>query len=339
MGPQDESSGLTPPPADLCDAIRSASRVALAGHVTPDADCIGAIGALWLALPELNVTPVVSLPTDTVARRLRFLVEHAAIPSSAPGELRSADLVIALDTAKYPRLNVDGGREVLDGKPIINIDHHATNTQFGQWNWISGQRSSTSEMVYDLLLTLGCQITPTIGTLIFAGIHTDTQGFSLSNTTSRSLAVGHEVTAAGARVHEVCERLHRSHSRSEFALMQVIYGNTRVSDDGRLAWSTASFDEIRATGCNANDIDNQVEVPRSVEGIDIALLLSEGVNGKVRINFRGEGGRGVLDLARQFNGGGHHASAGAIVDGPLKAVTERVVAAAREYLNSPPPEA
>ncbi|MBN2446148.1 MAG: bifunctional oligoribonuclease/PAP phosphatase NrnA [Phycisphaerae bacterium] len=321
-------------PAAICDAIRGGHKVALAGHVTPDGDCVGAIGALWLALPELDITPLAVLPPETVARRLNYLVHQAGLQAATPEQLRGCDLLIAVDTAKEPRLNIPGGLDTVQGIPICNIDHHATNTQYGKWNWTSGERSSTSEMIYELLRALGCQVTPTIATLLYAGIHTDTQGFSLVNATPRSLQVAADLSAAGARVQEVCEQLHRSHSPSEFALLKVVYGNTNLSDDGRVAWSSASYDEIHDAGCNANDIDDQVEIPRSIEGVNIALLLSEGNRGKVRVNFRGERGLSVLELARQFKGGGHHASAGAIVDGDITEVSQRVLAAAHAYLDA-----
>lgn len=321
------------PPAEMLEAIRSGKRVALAGHVTPDADCVGAMGGFWLALAEFGIDARASLPPESVARRLQFLVDQAGMTPASPAALRECDLVIAVDTAKEPRLNVAGGRESIFGLPIVNIDHHATNPGYGQWNWVRGERSSSCEMVYEVLTALGCRITPTIATLLYAGIHSDTQGFTLSNTTPRSLAVAAQLAAAGARFHEVGERLQRSQTPSEFALLKVVYGNTRVSEDGRLAWSTASHAEITAAGCGPNDIDTQVEVPRSIEGIRIALLLTEGNPGQVRVNFRGEGGVSVLDLARQFGGGGHHASAGAIIAGAVPEVSERVVAAARTYLD------
>lgn len=320
-------------PAEVLDAIRGAKKAAIAGHVTPDADCIGSIGGLWLALPELGVTPYASLPNESVARRMRYLVELSGLNGASEQELAECDVLIAVDTAKQPRLNLQGDGSALEGKPIINIDHHATNTEFGQWNWIDGHRSSSAEMVYEVLTELGCQITPTIGTMLLSGIHTDTQGFSLHNTTARSLAVGHALVEVGADIHAIGERLHRSQSRHEFELMKVIYGNTQVVDDGRLAYSTASFLEITGAGCGPNDIDDQVEVPRSIDGIYIAILMTEGNPGKVRMNFRGEQGLSILELAKQFNGGGHHGSAGAIVDGTIDEVAPKIVAAAEKYLD------
>jgi len=318
--------------AQVCEALRAAGRVALVGHVTPDADCLAVLGAMKLALEQLGQQPVVALPDGSVARRLRFLVEMADIRPGSAAELADCDVALVMDTAKAKRVNVQGKLEALAGARIINVDHHASNTRFGQINWVDGSRSSSCEMVYEIIRGLGCQITPTIATLIYAGIHNDTQGFSLANTTTRSFEVAHALAQAGARVVETCERLNRSRSRSEFELLKVVYRNTRLSDDGRLGWSTADYDEIRAAGCTANDIDDQVEVVRAIEGVRVAILFSEGRKGKVRMNFRGERGISVLELAQQFGGGGHGQAAGAILDGTVPQVVERVIPAALDYV-------
>jgi len=258
-------------------------------------------------------------------------VRFAGLKAAHADDVRNCDLIVALDTAKDKRLNEHGHVAALTTIPILNIDHHATNTGFGRWNWIVDHASSTSELVYGVLKALGCQITPTIATLLYAGIHTDTQGFSLSNTSAQSLWVGHELALAGARIVEVCERMHRSLSRGEFELLSTVYRNTRVSDDGRLAWSSATYQEVAATGCQAADIDAQVEVPRAIEGIAVAILFTEGEPGKVRMNFRGERGVSVLDLALEFGGGGHHAAAGARMSGTMQEVMDRVLPAALKF--------
>lgn len=319
-------------PAEVCEALRAAREPVLISHVTPDADALASMGALWLALPELGQTPHLVLPGGTVSRQLQFLVDFAGLKPAHAADVQHCDLIVAVDTAKDRRLNQADHLTALTRIPILNIDHHATNTRFGRWNWIVDRASSTSELVYALLRELGCRITPTIATLLYAGIHTDTQGFSLSNTGPSSLAAGYELARAGARIADVCERLHRSHSRGEFELLGLIYRNTHVSEDGRLAWSTATYNEISATGCTAADIDDQVEIPRSIEGIAVAILFTEGEPGKVRMNFRGERGVSILELAGQFGGGGHHASAGARLSGTIPDITARVLPAALQFV-------
>lgn len=325
-----------PVPADVQTAIRGAKRVALAGHVTPDADCLGSLGALHLALPELGIRPSVAMPANSVSRRLAFLPELCGMTWASDAELKACDALLVVDTAKSQRVNIDGKVDSYAGVPIINIDHHATNPNYGKWNWVDAGRSSSAEMVYEVVRALGCAVTPTLATMLYAGIHSDTQGFSLSNTTPRSLEIGHDLAQAGARIAELCEKLDRSHSRGEFELLQIVYRNTRVSDDGRLAWSCVSHDEFAHTGCVASDIDDQVEIPRSIEGIRAVILFSEGNRGKIRMNFRGERGTSVLELAQQFNGGGHKAAAGAIMDGTIEDVVAKVVPGALRFVAALP---
>lgn len=319
-------------PAEICTALRGARHVALVGHVTPDADALASMGSLWLALPELGAHPHLVLPAGSVSRQLDYLVRYAGLRPCHAADLKELDLILALDTAKDKRLNQEEHQTALTNIPILNIDHHATNTGFGRWNWIVPEASSTSELVHALLCALGCRITPTIATLLYAGIHTDTQGFSLSNTGPNALRVGHALALAGARIPQVCERMHRSRSRGEFQLLSIVYGNTRVSEDGRLAWSTVSHAELSATGCRAADIDDQVEIPRQIEGICVAILFSEGEPGKIRMNFRGERGVSVLELATQFGGGGHHASAGARLAGTMDEIVAQVLPAALAFV-------
>lgn len=322
----------TAPPADLLAAVRAAKSPVLIGHVTPDADCLGSIGALWLALPELGLRPEVAMPPGSVARRLQFLVEMAGWKAGSAADLAACDAALVVDTAKAGRANIEGKLAAIPQATVLNVDHHASNEGFGRSNWVDAGRSSACEMVYELLVGLGCQITPTVATLLYAGVHSDTRGFSLPNTTPRSLEVAAELSRRGARIAELCEQLTRSHNQGEFRLLQIVYGNTRVSQDGRLAWSSADHAEIASTGCGPSDVDDQVEIPRSIAGIDLAIFFSEANRGKVRMNFRGERGTPALPLAQQFGGGGHRLAAGAILDGTLPEVVERVTAAARRYL-------
>lgn len=319
-------------PDEVCDALRSARSIAIIAHVTPDADAVASAGVLWLGLCEMGKRAHLVMPAGSVSRRLQYLVKLGGLRSATCDDVRVCDLLVALDTAKEKRLNDNGHLVALTRVPILNIDHHATNTNFGRWNWIVPDASSTSELIYHLLIALGRPINPTMATLLYAGLHTDTQGFSLANTTPLSLRVGHELARLGARVPEVCERMHRSRSRGEFELMRIVYDNTRVSEDGRLAWSMVDYEQLTKTGCNAADIDDQVEIPRSIEGIAVAVLFSEGERGKVRMNFRGERGVSILELATRFGGGGHHAAAGARMTGTLDTVVPEVLAAARQFV-------
>jgi phosphoesterase RecJ-like protein len=305
-------------------------------HVRPDADALACMFSVALAWRREDVTPKVSLPEDSLSQRLVFMFEMADVPLAAPADFEQADGFIALDTAKQSRCNVPPELKYTDwaaGRPIVNIDHHGTNTLFGQHNWVEPNASSTAELIYYLLKEAGKAINETMASLLFAGIHTDTSGFALPNTTASSLQAASELVRLGADAADLGERLCHSQSRSLFDLLRVIYTNTKVLADGRLAYSTASYDEIIGSGCTAADIDDQVDVVRSLDGVQLAMLFTEGVPGKTRINFRGSGPVTVVDLAAKFNGGGHERAAGAVISGSLLEVVDRILPEAIEHLN------
>ena len=323
-------------PSPLLEALRAARRPLLVGHVTPDADCLTAVYGLGAGLAaHCGAEPIVALPADAVADRLEFLHAWANGLPTTPGDVDHADAVIVLDTAKLPRANVEGGGETLrrDGRPIINIDHHETNPNFGDVNWVVADASSAAELVYHILCALDVEFTPEIASLLYTGIYADTAGFSLPNCSGDAMAAAADLVHRGARVAEIGERLQRSRRQADFDLLRIVYANTHLTADGRIAYSTVSHDELIGAGCRAADIDDQVEVPRSLEGIDIAILFTEGVKGKIRINFRGEGDTTILDLARQFGGGGHLHAAGAILSGPVDEVARQVLERAARQLD------
>lgn len=322
---------------DVVSAVEQLRRPLIVGHVRPDGDCLGAIGALAAVLDRADgCEPRIYYRHDQVSQRLAFLCELAASPIAPVERRRTCDAVIVLDTAQLSRAACDPPLADLAaaGLPIINIDHHVDNPGFGTINWVVPDASSTCELVHRLIVGLRAPISPAVASLLYAGIHTDTMGFSLPNTTVGSLEAAGALVTAGANVSDLCERLCRSQARSEFDLARLIYANTRLTPDGRIAYSTATHEEIAATGCTAADIDDQVNIPRSLRGIRMAILFTEGRPGRIRLNFRGESGTSVLALAKALGGGGHEVAAGAIIDGPMDTVVADVLARAGRSLVS-----
>jgi phosphoesterase RecJ-like protein len=323
-------------PADLIDSMNSMRHPVIVAHVRPDADALASMIAVALGWRRNEITPKVALPGGSLSQRLGFMFDMAKVPVATAADFAQADGFIAVDTAKQSRCNLPPELKNKDwpaGRPIANIDHHGTNTLFGQYNWVEPEASSTAELIYHLLRAAGKAIDRTMASLLFAGIHADTSGFALSNTTASSLQAASELVQLGADVAEIGERLCHSQTRSLFDLLRVIYAHTKVLADGRLAYSTASYDEIIGSGCTAADIDDQVDVVRSLDGVQLAMLFTEGVPGKTRINFRGSGPVTVVDLAAKFKGGGHQRAAGAVINGSLLEVVHRVIPEAIEHLN------
>lgn len=327
------------PPVALIEALQALRRPLIISHVVPDADALGSMFALACACAGTGSTARVALPEGSLSKRLAFLFEWAEVTKASDEDFAAADGFVTADTAKISRCNIGRERKETDwiaGRPVLNIDHHATNENFGTINWIVPEASSTCEMIYYLLRRMGVSISSTIASLLYAGIQTDTLGFSLPTTNAACLRASADLIAAGADIGELGERLCRSQSPAEFNLLRVIYANTKTLADGDLAYSYADYDEIVGAGCTAADIDDQISVPRSLNGVRLAMLFTEGRQGKTRINFRGSGTVTVVELAQTFGGGGHPQAAGAILNSPIPEAIERVVPRAVEHLNNFP---
>ncbi len=324
-------------PAEVVQAITAMRRPIMISHVVPDADALGSMISMALAWRDDQRQPKVSLPEGSISQRLQFLVDLADAPVATIEDFAQADGFVVIDTAKKLRCNVGPNLKDTDwsaGRPIINIDHHATSTQFGGINWVVGGASSTCELVYYLLRAADRPISAASASLIYSGIQTDTIGYSLPTTSASALRATADAVELGADIGQIGERLGRSQTQSEFDLLRVIYDNTKVLADGRLAYSSASFDDIENAGCTAADIDDQINVPRSLDGVVLAMLFTEGVQGKTRINFRGSGQVTISELAAIFKGGGHSQAAGAILDCGINEAIEKVVPQALEHLST-----
>jgi phosphoesterase RecJ-like protein len=324
-------------PDEVIHTLLSMRRPVVVGHVTPDADCLAAMIGIAHGFAEAGRRePTVSLPPGSLSQRLRFMTERAKLALADAGAFEDADGFVVLDTAKQARCNVDAS--IPDGwhqaGPVVNIDHHASNTRFGTVNWVEADSSSTSELVFRLLQTANRPLTPLVCSLLYAGILTDTVGFTLATSRERTFRVAADLVAHGADVAWIGTQTYHSRSPGEFKLLQTVYANTRLTANDRIGYSTASYEEIVGAGCSAADIDEQVNIPRLLGGARIAILLSEGNPGKTRVNLRGESGFNVLELARSLGGGGHADAAGVILDLKLAEAVPLVLRRATEYLET-----
>lgn len=319
------------PPSELIEALSNAKRPLVVGHVTPDADAVASMLALARVLPS-KAAAAVALDRHKLAQKLRFMAAIGDVPTADAARVAEADVVAVVDTAGTNRVNIEGKWEAIADKLVVNIDHHITNPDFGQINWVVDSASSTSELIYRLIAAAGWPLDSVAASLLYAGIYSDTGGFSLPSTTAEALEVAAALVRAGADVETIGAQMCRSQRHSEFDLVRVVYHNTRLAADGRIAYSTLSHEEIVGSGCTAEDIDDQVSIPRSLSGVRIAMLFSEGEPGVVRINLRGEDGTEVLPLAQKLGGGGHPFSAGVRIRDAMEQVVGRVLHEAGQLL-------
>ncbi len=315
--------------SEIIKLIAEAGGVAIFPHVSADGDAIGSSLALALALRNAGKKAVVYVEENTPTV-YRFLSGNE-LTCFYDAQDEVMDVNIALDTGDVGRLGTRG--EAFFKAPCtINIDHHITNTKFALNNFVDAASASTGEIVYTLLQELKYPIDRDMATCLYTAISTDTGGFKYSNTTAETHKIAAELLATGIDIGELSQRIFDNTTYTKLKLTQKAIEKLELSDDCRLAVVVISQADLQSTGANDEDCDGIVNIGRSIEGVEVSLLVKEKNTDEVRINLRSKTYVDVSEIAAAFGGGGHKRAAGCTVKGNLQEVKERLTAAIREKL-------
>jgi bifunctional oligoribonuclease and PAP phosphatase NrnA len=213
------------------------------------------------------------------------------------------------------------------------IDHHQPSDDPAGTLIVSDTTAcATAELVYDLAVVMGWEITPAIARSLYTGMLTDTGGFRFSNTSPRCLTVAGQLLACGVDPEDMYTRIYASAPAGRVRLMAEVLGTLQVDEAHGLSWLTIGADALERHGVKSEDLDGIVEHARSIAGTRMALLFRDLGHGKVKVSFRSVGGTDVNAFARKFGGGGHAKASGAMLPGTLDEVRDAVVEAARATL-------
>jgi len=223
----------------------------------------------------------------------------------------STDAIFILDTPDWAKLGplFEENPDLFYEVPTVNIDHHGTNSYFGRINWVDITSSSTCEIMVSLLESLGRGknlMDEDIATALMTGLLTDTDSFQNQDTTPKSLTVGAQLLAAGARQQEIIGHLRRAKSLVTLKLWGKVLAGIKEDKTHKFIWVKVTKEDLSAAGANYNDINGLLdEILKSVYGADFALLLIE-KNGEVYGNLRAtRSGAQVQSIAQLFKGSGH----------------------------------
>jgi phosphoesterase RecJ-like protein len=314
-------------PADvLASFTATGGRALMLGHVHPDADVLGTLLALGLALTDRGWTVSLGGPHPAPAM-LGFLpgIERYGRLASVSGPF---DVIVSTDCPNPGRTEGLLEQARAGGGRVVNIDHHPDNRRYGDVNWVDPTAAATGEMVYELLVALGDRLTPAIATNLFTAIHTDTGSFRYSNVTPETFRIAGALVAAGADPAAIAGRLYEQRAPEALHWLGDTLARIEVSDDGQVAWLALPAGVVPESFIEAEDL---VNYPRSVGSVRVACLLREREGG-VKVSLRGKGDLDVSRVAARFGGGGHPNAAGCSVAGPLDAATRQILDAVRTAL-------
>lgn len=303
--------------------------VCVAGHVRPDGDCIGSQLGLALALQAAGKT-VCCWNEDPMPKKYAFLDPGRLLEEPKPG--KQFDCVIATDCASFERLG-KVGQCIQERRLLINVDHHQSNTRYGDINWIAPEEASTGELIFSLMQAARWPLTRRIADCLFTAISTDTGSFQYANTRPSTFRVAGELVRRGANLAAICDEVYQSFPLSRVRLLQHVYSHFKLVHQNQIAYFWLKKSDYLRAGADPSESEGLIDHIRAIDPVVVACVFEELEPNLIRVSLRSKNEQvDVNRIAEQFGGGGHRAAAGARLSGSPLSVQRRVIGSVRKAL-------
>jgi len=314
----------------IINHLKNSNHIIIASHKDPDGDAIGSLIAMGLALEALNKN-ITLYNESPIPSAYRFLPSVERIVRQIKGT-NTYDTAIILDCADFQRIGKLSS--VISKIPvIINIDHHITNTIFGNFNLIDTSACAATVIIYNLLKEMALPINSAIATSIYTGILTDTGSFRFSNTTKSAFAICEKMVEAGVDPYNVAMHVYGRYSLGQIKLLNMALESIEISDNGKMSIMILTKNMIDETGTRPEDIHGLINYAKSIENVKLAALIHELSNGKgvskkpenYHVSLRSDGTVDVAMIAGSFGGGGHYRAAGFNIESTLSDIKTQML--------------
>ena len=307
--------------ASILDAIHRAHRILVTAHARPDGDAVGSVLACGMMLEQLGKHATMAF-SDRVPLIYRWLPCAQSIQhwQRVQGEF---DLVILLECDGTERSRLKG----LEGRRLINIDHHTSGRNFAHLNWIDTDACAVAEQVFTLACAAGVSITPEMATCLYMAVLTDTGSFCYEGTDAHTFSLAQELVRLGASPARIAQDVYFSNPTSKMLLLGAALANLRR--DGRVAWLWVTTSDMERCNAAEEDCEGIVNYAIGIAGVEVAVFLRELPDHRVRLSLRSKGAVNVAAVAESFGGGGHENASGCTLPGPMPAASDAILARLR----------
>ncbi len=308
----------------LLEALRSCSAVLLTGPVEPDGDSIGACLSLQRWLASLGIAADVAGEPG-----YRYTWMPGADRMVPDREVQPTyDAVVVMDGDRH-RLLPKVGEAFAAARVKAIVDHHASTREDGYTHlWIDRQGTSTCEMIYDAMRRHDATIDVELATTLYAGAIFDTGAFRYSNTTPATHRMAAELLETGVDHSAVCMRVLMERTPRGLHCAGQVFSSAELLLDGQLAFGVVTNEIQQRLQLVSNDLEGIVDALNNIRGAQVACLVIEKPDGKVKLSLRSRGLVDVAAVAMSLStaGGGHAKAAGATLQGDTNAAREQVTA-------------
>ncbi len=273
-------------------------------HRSPDGDCLGSSSALLLALRSLGKNAAIVLPSP-ISHRHEFIWDSSyekvdfKCETAISVDVAADDMMLGLYEEIYQKADYR-----------ICIDHHTTNPGFGSLNFVDGKAAAAGELVYQIIVELGVEMTKDIAERIFVSIADDTGAFQYSNTTARTHMIVSSLYDANIDSDSIMRKLFATHTVAELNLLKFVTARMEYHCGGKICTSYVDSEALIASGAEMSAADAWIGLTRAGEGIEVGMMFKLLSDNETRVSLRSNSYVDVSAVAQKFGGGGHVRAAG-----------------------------
>ena len=288
--------------SDIFEAIKNSNNILLLTHENPDGDAVGSVLAMYHYLTSINKT--VSVLLIGIPPIFDFLIGDIEVITSSNLQY---DLAIVLDCATKERIS-QSNNEISRCNTSIVIDHHISNTKYGNINYVDIDTSSCCQILYEIFKKWNVVFTSEIVNALISGMLTDTGGFANSNINRNTFKMVYELYDNGVNFHSLYDKLISKKSMAQHNLMKRSMDRLEFFEDGKIAFSYITKSDFLDVGAQLGDHEGLVDIGRNIQGVSVSIFIRE--DGDYRVSFRSNGKIDVSKIAIRLGGGGHVDAAG-----------------------------
>lgn len=312
---------------EILEEVKKAETIVILTHESPDGDAMGSSLAMKLMLEELGKESDVIIPE--YSRMFKFLPSADKIKIDS--DIEKYDLAISVDCGNFKRLAQNQYFE--NARKTIVIDHHGSNNMYGDLNYVNPASPACCEILVSIAEYYRIKVSKEIGTCIMAGIITDTGGFRYMGITPDTFEHTAELIRIGVNIPDIYKRTMGTKTKANFELTKRIVDRMELLEDGKVSFTYITTQDELDVNAEPGDHEGLVNIGKDIEGVQVSIFIRQKDNENAyKVSLRSEDNINVSDICLLFGGGGHARAAGALIQGTVEEVKERLMKEIKKWM-------
>lgn len=304
------------------DLILNANNVIITAHTSLDGDSLGSSLGLYGSLKKIK-DEVQVVFKEIPPKEFSFLPYYSNIKVTEEDIIEENDILFVLDCGNVERINLNVD-VIKSQNSIINIDHHKSNEEYGNINWVESSRAAVGELIFELVQQLELEIDENISKCLYTALLTDTGSFKYSNTSERTHQIAGELISKGINFTEMHDKIYENKSYKQIKLYATAIDSMEMHYNNKLCIMEIKQSDIEKLEAENEDLGDLINLGTKIDTVETVMLIKGNCEYK-KVSLRSKNYIDVCKMAGLFNGGGHIRAAGFKSELSIDEIKEKII--------------